>query len=110
MLWYKLNPDKTVETCTLEESAMDHNKNRIVMQETLVGCLVSTIFLGFDHRYDDGPPILFETMLFYENDMEEYQKRCSTYAEALVMHQKAKDYVMKTLAPCLDVFLEDQDS
>jgi hypothetical protein len=28
-------------------------------------CTVSTVFLGVDHRFfDDGPPIVFETMVF----------------------------------------------
>lgn len=28
------------------------------------GWVVSTVFLGLDHRYGDGPPMLFETMVF----------------------------------------------
>lgn len=55
---------------------------------------VSTVFLGLDHQYGDGPPMLFETMAFrgdYE-DWEEYQTRCSTWEEAERMHQDAVEY------------------
>jgi hypothetical protein len=28
------------------------------------GTAISTVFLGLDHQYGDGPPLLFETMVF----------------------------------------------
>lgn len=39
---------------------------------------VSTVFLGLDHRYGDGPPIVFETMVFWhghpmDNEYERYE-------------------------------------
>ena len=27
---------------------------------------VSTVFLGIDHQWGDGPPLLFETMVYFE--------------------------------------------
>jgi hypothetical protein len=52
--------------------------------------------LGLDHNFSkSGPPIVFETMIFGhdmkdENGNElEYQTRCSTYEEALKMHEEA---------------------
>ena len=51
------------------------------------GAALSTVFLGLDHQWgDEGPPILFETMLF-DDDEDDYQTRCSTWDEALVMHR-----------------------
>lgn len=48
---------------------------------------VSTVFLGFDHRYvGDGPPLLFETMIFPGAEMV---GRCSTWEEAEAMHEEA---------------------
>jgi hypothetical protein len=38
--------------------------NRIVAQEETRFHWVSTIFLGLDHSWGKGPPILFETMVF----------------------------------------------
>jgi hypothetical protein len=48
---------------------------------------VSTVFLVFDHRWGEGSPILFETMIFgLDND---YQTRCCTHRQALKMHKNA---------------------
>jgi hypothetical protein len=52
------------------------------------GVKVSTVFLGLDHRYDDGPPLLFETMIF-GGEHDEYQERYSTWDEAFAGHQRA---------------------
>ena len=46
---------------------------------------VSTVWLGLDHSYDGGPPLIFETMVFgggLDLEMERY----STEAEALAGH------------------------
>lgn len=57
--------------------------------ETHIGCLrVSTVFLGIDSRIFDGPPLLFETMIFGDIE-DDYQTRCSTWAEAEAMHAEA---------------------
>ena len=63
MIYYTLNDDGTIETCTRDEWAMNyprwHEKTRVN------GVLVSTVFLGLDHNYNsEGPPVLFETMTF----------------------------------------------
>ena len=49
---------------------------------------VSTVFLGLDHRFGDGPPLLFETMIFggvFDEDTWQY----STWEEAEIGHRKA---------------------
>lgn len=55
--------------------------------------VVSTVFLGIDHNFDEeGPPILYETMIFggvHHEDMWRY----STKADALVGHEKAVAHV-----------------
>jgi hypothetical protein len=51
------------------------------------GRLVSTVFLGLDHRYGDGPPLLFETMVFRDGE-EEACDRYTTRAEALAGHAR----------------------
>lgn len=58
-------------------------------KDELNGSFVSTIFLGLDHNYlGSGPPVLFETMIF-SGIFDGYQKRCSTFKEAKLEHQKA---------------------
>ena len=49
---------------------------------------VSTVFLGLDHQWGDGPPLIFETMIF-GGPKNQYQDRYSTYEEALAGHEKA---------------------
>jgi len=49
---------------------------------------ISTVFLGIDHSWDNGPPVLFETMVFGGNH-DQYQERCSTWKQAEDMHERA---------------------
>lgn len=45
----------------------DANEQRRVARTPVGDVEVSTVFLGVDHSYDDdGPPILWETMVFPE--------------------------------------------
>jgi predicted LPLAT superfamily acyltransferase len=58
--------------------------------ETVVGDKrVSTVFIGLDHQFGDGPPLIFETMIFGLADDGEYQTRCETWEEAEEMHRVA---------------------
>ncbi len=54
---------------------------------------ISTVFLGLDHNWGLGKPLLFETMIFglTEKDGEEcaYTTRCRTHRQALKMHHNA---------------------
>jgi hypothetical protein len=43
----------------------EDSKSRIIGQsKTLYGEKLSTVWLGIDHNWGDGPPLIFETMLF----------------------------------------------
>lgn len=66
--------------------------SRRVAQTSIDGVNVLTVFLGFDHQFGEGAPLLFETMIF-GGKHNEYQDRCSTWEEAEAMHQKAIDLV-----------------
>ncbi len=52
------------------------------------GVRVSTVFLGLDHAWGDGPPMIFETMIF-GGEHDQYQERYSTWEEAEAGHKKA---------------------
>src|SRR5438094_10208068 len=44
---------------------------------------VSTIFLGLDHNYGDGPPLLYETMVFggpLDQELDRYATRDAAIA------------------------------
>jgi hypothetical protein len=54
------------------------------------GCEVSTVFLGLDHRFGDGPPIVFETMVFggpFDQDCDRYE----SWDEAVAGHARIVD-------------------
>ena len=104
MKHYRLDGASVVE-CDLFEWAKAFEKpDRIIKQDTLsTGVRVSTVFLGIDHGYDDSKlPLLFETMIF-GIDEDEYQTRCSTYQEALAMHEVA----LKHCCITLEISIED---
>jgi len=48
---------------------------------------VSTVFLGIDHSYEGGPPVLFETMVF-GGTMEEEMARYTTWDDAVAGHDE----------------------
>ena len=87
--YYTLNGKQVVPAANVHDwSKMFGSRNRIVAKEYVGDMHVSTVFLGLDHRYGgEGPPLVFETMIF--NGIEEYQERCSTWAEAEIIHTDA---------------------
>lgn len=71
---------------------------KIIRRDTINGHLISTVFLGLDHSWGEGPPLLWETMIFAEgfkgnNEFEDYQERYSSYDEALIGHYEAMEKV-----------------
>ncbi len=67
----------------------------IVKQDTLPNDVrVSTVFLGLDHNYDDeGPPLLFETMVFGGGIHDQSMRRYSTWEEAEAGHSEMLEFV-----------------
>lgn len=62
---------------------------RVAVSELPQGYEVSTVFLGLDHAWGKGPPLIFETMVFGpDGDGGEY-RRCSTWAQAVSQHDDA---------------------
>jgi len=49
--------------------------------------IISTVFLGIDHNFGEGEPLLFETMIF-GGKRDEEQERWHTWKEAEEGHQK----------------------
>jgi len=96
---YVLKNREPVECPDLREWAMNVEGSRRIASTTVFGTYISTVFLGIDHSFGDGPPVLFETMVFdwpgHEED--EYQTRCSTWGEALSMHDYAIMEVQRSM-------------
>jgi hypothetical protein len=57
---------------------------RVARTETANG-EVATVFIGIDHSFGSGPPLLFETMVFGGTHEGEYE-RCTTWEEAEAQH------------------------
>lgn len=75
---------------------------RFDLKTEVEGYLVSTVDLGLDHSFGDGPPLYYETMIFAKDDDDidysgEYQERYVTEAEARKGHEKAIKYVKEKL-------------
>ncbi len=74
--WFETSPDRVV--------ARDELPN---------GVIVSTVFLGLDHNFDDtGLPILWETMIF-GGKHDGYQSRYTSREDAVAGHAFAVDLV-----------------
>ena len=65
---------------------------RHVKDETIDGVRVSTVFLGLDHSFGDGPPLLFETLIF-DGKLDGEMDRYTTWEEAEVGHKNMVDRV-----------------
>ncbi len=62
--------------------------DRCVAQEQVGDALISTIFLGVNHNFTDGPPIVWETMIF-GGKLDQEQVRCSgSRKDAEAMHAR----------------------
>lgn len=97
---YIVNPGGVIERCDdlmkwaewYETSHLRefHDGGRTVARTELSdGRFVSTVFLSIDHNFfGNGPPILFETMIFKEGVAEDFQERYRTWAEALARHDQ----------------------
>ncbi len=65
-----------------------YSENKTVQLTKIQDVKVSTVFLGIDHAFGYGNPILFETMIF-GGKHDQYQERYSTWDEAVNGHHKA---------------------
>lgn len=79
-------------------TAFEDMPNRIVKQTTCAASTswVSTVFLGLDHSFSsNGPPVLFETMVF-GGAMDGYQDRYCSWDQALLYHDLVVGQVEST--------------
>lgn len=95
--YYILNPDHSVKVVSLMEWAewfestvkarWDFSR-RVAQTNINDEVNVSTVFLGLNYRFWDGPPLIFETMIF-GGEHDQYQDRYSTWDEAVRGHDIA---------------------
>lgn len=91
--WYVLNENNDpVKVDMMTGARALAEKNRHVAEEIIGESRISTVFLGLDHSFFDGPPLVFETMIFGGPE-DGFMNRYSTWKEAEEGHKKAVELV-----------------
>jgi hypothetical protein len=73
----------------LEWAPWFEDAHRVVaLTEIDEGRSVSTVFLGINHAFDNGPPILWETMLFTYEKSEAQDRSSGSLEQAEAMHMR----------------------
>lgn len=88
---YYILKGKDPVPCDLMDGAVwleGAKESRIVKQEMVGDSKISTVFLGLDHSFGEGPPLLFETLIF-GGPLDGWMWRCSTREQAEEQHRKA---------------------
>lgn len=65
----------------------EHPARKVVNRTTVDDADVSTVFLGINHQWGDGPPLIFETMIF-GGEYDQFQRRWTTRAQAVAGHDQ----------------------
>lgn len=101
-MWYMLKGKQIIQMDTLEgwiswrKGISDAEMT--IGRDIIEGCLVSTVFLGLDHNFCGGPPLVFETMVF-RGPLDQEQVRYSTYTAAEAGHRRMVDQVKAAHEP-----------
>lgn len=87
---YKLDDNRNPVPCTMLDLALwegsGEEKRRVAWTE--VGDRqVSTVFLGLEHGWRDGKPVLFETMVRTAGKWDDQRRYC-TWDEAVAGHEE----------------------
>lgn len=96
--WYKLDENNKPVLTELFDEYIDweRNNSRTIAREVIGDVIVSTVFLGLDHRYSGETPVLWETMIF-NGEHDQYQERYTSHEDALEGHQNAINLVNESL-------------
>jgi hypothetical protein len=103
---------KLAVPCSIQEAgkALDDFGSRIVGQTDVGPMYVSTVFLCLDHNFfDSGDPLIFETMIFDDEEDDTYQVRTSTWGEAEHEHAKAVEVAKTRLASAERLLVKQED-
>jgi hypothetical protein len=90
--WYGLDANKNVigpiaVGSPEYKASQAESYRRVGRTQVTSECMVSTVFLGLDHGYTPGPPVVFETMVF-GGPMDGECERYCTWAEAVEGHAR----------------------
>ena len=91
---YILKGHEVVESNLTEWSEWFSANDRKVARDTVNESDISTVFLGLDHSFGEGPPLLFETLVF-SGKLDGEMDRYSTWDEAIAGHAAMIERVRK---------------
>lgn len=83
---YVLDGDVPVHASSMKEWSEFMDKNKILKKTRVGKSEVSSIFLGMDHNFWGGAPVLFETMIF-GGPLDMTQERNQTKKGCLATHE-----------------------
>lgn len=89
---------KPVDLMTWARWMEGHLNGRHVGNDLIGDVRVSTVFLGLDHSFGEGPPLLFETMVF-GGEHDGWQDRYTTWEQALAGHSSVLSAIREGHAP-----------
>jgi hypothetical protein len=95
MAWYILDDENKPVRSTIDDCSkwlQENPERKAVKQEHVGDIYVSTVFLGLDHSWDEGKPVLWETMIF-GGEHDQYMDRYSSVEDALEGHQTALNLI-----------------
>lgn len=97
-----------VDTVTWAVWFEHHRADRLVQQDHLGDYWISTVFIGLNYNDFEGPPVIFETMVFKESQDEDlYCERYATWELALEGHRRVARLVKLGQLPPMDDDHED---
>lgn len=67
-------------------ASFEHPDAKRVAETQIGESWVSTVWLGIDHGFGEGPPIIFETLVF-NGPLADEMERYTTEADALAGHE-----------------------
>lgn len=87
LVWYGLD-GKPISMREADKLLRDGEARRVQVTQISDDVRVSTVFLPIDHGYGDGPPVLWETMIF-GGEHDQYQDRYTSRDDAEIGHWNA---------------------
>lgn len=98
MDYYVLEADGTIRPTkdVIEWARALEHAHRTIARDKHGDVEVSTVFLGIDHAFGQGPPLLFETMVF-GGSYDDETRRYATREDALAGHAEVLKRVRRRL-------------
>ena len=84
---------KPIDVTTWSKGFENNGRDKLVRRDDLAnGIVISTVWLGIDHNFGVGPPLIFESMIFSDKrDTPKAELDCirySTEKQAIAGHKR----------------------